>query len=159
MAKITEPSSWELDSRSSYIPVSYQGDLIGFCKSNVAQQVIDTLNDIETLRKAFYRVCSDLVAQTNSEADVEELMRQYLADAERPKSGTRAIALLLQERQEDLDLTDEEFAKFCDTFRLSREELRNIYLGEEIESTQLGPLSRILGMTIDELIEVWKGKE
>jgi hypothetical protein len=85
-------------------------------------------------------------------------MQQYLAKTERPRSGTGAIAILLEERQEELDLTDEEFAKFCDTFRLSREELRNIYAGEDIENTQLAPLSRILGMTIDEIIEVWRGE-
>ncbi|MCL6436597.1 MAG: hypothetical protein K6T90_20795 [Leptolyngbyaceae cyanobacterium HOT.MB2.61] len=160
MAKINQPLPWESNSDEPFLPISYEGEVIGFCRSDYASQIVETLNDDDKLRKALYLACYDLVARSGgSTSNINELMQQYIAKATRPRRGTGAIALLLKERQADLDLTDEEFAKFCDTFRLSREELRNIYAGADIENTQLSSLSRILGMTVDEVIEVWRGKE
>ena len=159
MAKIYQPLLWELYPQNAYIPISYEGKIIGLCKPNFATRIVETLNEDEKLHKALYMACTELSAKLDGTITAEELMQQYLIKAERPTHGTAFIALLLKERQENLDLTDEEFAKFCDTFRLSREELRNIFAGEEIESTQLGPLSRILGLTIDEVIAAWKGSK
>lgn len=157
MTKIYQPLPWELYPQNTYVPISFEQRVIGLCKPNFAARIVEALNDDEKVRKALYMACNELSAQLDGTITADELMQQYLLKAQRPTHGAAFIALLLQERQESLDLTDEEFAKFCDTFRLSREELRNIFAGEEIESTQLGPLCRILGLTMDELIEAWKG--
>ncbi|MFN6530889.1 hypothetical protein [Nostoc sp. ChiSLP03a] len=79
--------------------------------------------------------------------------------SERPKYGTRAIAVLLQDRQKELDLSNQEFAKFCDTFKLSPTELNNIYAGEAFDDNLLAPLSRILGITKEQLLKVRDGCE
>lgn len=158
MAKINRSLPWEANSSETFAPLSYEGEIVGFCKLDYANQIAAILNEEEQHRKALYLACYDLVAKSGGHTEeINDLMQQYLAKAARPKSGTGAIALLLKERQAELDLTDEEFAKFCDTFRLSRAELKSIYAGTEIESNQLMPLSRILGMTQDELIEAWRG--
>jgi hypothetical protein len=159
MAKLNSSLPWEFNPNDSYLPITYEGKVIGFSKSAYANQLVGSLNHNEKLRKALYLACYDLIARKGgSSSEVNELMQQFMARIERPKSGTGAIALLLQERQVELDLTDDEFAKFCDTFRLSRPELKSIYAGEDIEHIQLAPLSRILGVTTDELIEIWKGE-
>jgi hypothetical protein len=120
---------------------------------------LDILNEEEKVRKALQLACYDLVSRQGGSSDgVNDLVQQYLAKAGRPKQGAAAIALLLKERQDELDVSDEEFAKFCGTFRLSREELEGIYAGAEIESKQLTPLSRILGLSVDDLITVWQGE-
>ena len=160
MAKINQPQPWESNSGETYIPLLHEGKVVGFCRPSYADRILETLNDDEKLRKALQLACYDLVARSGGSSDsVNDLVQQYLTKAERPKRGTGAIALLLKERQEALDLTDEEFAKFCDTFRLSRAELKNIYASQDIDNTQLAPLSRILGITMDELIDFWKGEE
>ncbi|NJP11172.1 MAG: hypothetical protein HC866_18250 [Leptolyngbyaceae cyanobacterium RU_5_1] len=160
MARINQPQSWTFNPTDLYGPIFYEGQIVGYCTPTVATRIIETLNDDQKLRKALWLACRDLAAQIGEESeDVDELVEQYIARAERPRRGAGAIALLLKERQDQLDLTHEEFAKFCDTFRLSQAELLDIYDGQEIESQQLTPLSRILGMTVDQLIEVWKGDE
>ncbi|MFH7025122.1 MAG: hypothetical protein ACHBN1_06910 [Heteroscytonema crispum UTEX LB 1556] len=52
---------------------------------------------------------------------------------------------------------DREFTKFCDTYKLSPAELNNVYAGEPVEDSLLVPLSRILGITKEKLIEVRDG--
>jgi hypothetical protein len=152
--------SWQFDPQDAYVPISYQGAIVGFCQSKSAKQLIATLNNAERLQKALTLACHDLAAQEDSSTDsVDEVVQQYLNKVSRPLRGTALIALLLKERQAALDLSPEEFAKFCDSYRLSREELRNLYSGAEIESSQLSPLARILGRTIDEVINVWRGDE
>lgn len=160
MPRINQPSDWELDTQSPFLPVSYQGKIVGYFQPDYASHVVGLLNEDEKLRKALQLACYDLIARSGgSTAAVNDLVEQYLNKAERPKSGAGVVALLLRERQEELDISDEEFAKFCNSFRLSQEELRNVYNGEEIESSQLVPLARILGITVDELINLWKGNE
>ncbi|MGV0024262.1 hypothetical protein [Phormidesmis priestleyi] len=152
--------SWQFDAQETYVPISYEGTIVGFCHSSAAKQTIATLNNAERLQKALTLACYDLIARQGSTTDsVDELVQQYLNQVSRPQRGTALIALLLRERQAELDLNAEEFAKFCDSYRLSREELRNLYNGAEIESSQLSPLSRILGHTIDEVIDAWRGDE
>lgn len=46
-------------------------------------------------------------------------MEKYVKTSECLKHGTRAIAVLLYDRQKEVDLTNQEFAKFYDTFKLS----------------------------------------
>lgn len=156
MLNITEPLPWNMQPNTPFVPISHQGEVVGFCKPGVAAQIVEALNENDRLQKALLLACRDLAA-ADPRLSAEERTQQYIAQAERPKSGTRVIARLLQERQEELDVTDEEFAKFCDSFRLSREELRNICTGEPIEEPQFGPLSRILGRTVPDLMNVWKG--
>ncbi|MGI0484398.1 hypothetical protein ACN4EK_03110 [Pantanalinema rosaneae CENA516] len=157
---MNQPLPWETYPKKVYIPISYEGKVVGFCQPDVADRIVATLNEEEQFRKALKLACYDLVARSGGgSANVEELVQRYLAKAGRPKRGTAMVALLLKDRQDELDLSDEEFAKFCDTFKLSRPELNNIYAGGEIESQQLTPLSRILGMSVDELIAAWQGKE
>ncbi len=157
---INQPLSWELNTQETFVPISHEGKVVGFCEPVYAQRIVASLNEEERLQKALALACYDLTARLGGGAmSVDDLVQQYIAKAERPTSGTAIVAMLLQHRQEDLDLTEEEFAKFCDTFRLSRAELHGIYAGADIENNQLGPLSRILGMTVNELIDTWKGKE
>jgi hypothetical protein len=154
------PFSWHCDSQETYVPISHEGSVVGLCKPNYAKHMVNQLNELERLQKALHHACYDLVARTGSSAEsVGDVVQRYLDRANRPVKGTAIVALMLKERQQNLDLNDEEFAKFCDSYRLSIPELRAIYLGEEIESYQLAPLARILGTSIDELIEAWKGRD
>lgn len=159
MLKINQPLPWDMNPNGAYVPILYEGKVIGFGRSDFAKRIIDAMNEEEKTRKALQMACYDLVARSGNTASVESLMEQYIAKAQRPKSGTGAIALLLQERQEELDLTDDEFTKFCDTFRLSQIDLHDIYAGADIDSSQLSALSRILGLTVDDLLYVWKGND
>lgn len=160
MVSINQPPSWQSDPHNPYIPIFYEEEMIGFCKPSYASRILEILNEEDRCRKALRIACEELVTRSQDSTDTaDDLMQQYLAKTARPKRGASLIALLLKERQEDLDLSNEEFAKFCDSYRLSREELKNIYAGAEIESGQLTPLSRILGKSVDEIIEVWKGKD
>lgn len=158
MPKVNPEPAWECSAQSSYVSLSYSGEVIGFCRSEYAAQIAKSLNEIEKLQKALQLACYDLVARSGGSSEsITELVNRYLAKVERPLQGSALIAVLLKERQIDLDLTDDEFAKFCDSYRLSPAQLRAIYRGEEIEGHQLTPLARILGKTIDEVIETWKG--
>lgn len=158
MPKAKPALPWNCSTQSAYVPLSFEGEVVGFCRPDCASEIAKSLNDVEMLQKALQLACYDLVARSGgASASVAELVKRYLAKVERPLQGSALIAVLLRERQVDLDLTDDEFAKFCDSYRLSRTELREIHCGEEIESHQLIPLSRILGKTVDEVIEAWEG--
>ncbi|MCU0548763.1 MAG: hypothetical protein MUC48_05390 [Leptolyngbya sp. Prado105] len=160
MPKAKPALPWECSTQSAYVPLAFEGEVVGFCRPDCAMEIARSLNEAELLQKALQLVCYDLVARSGGSSEsVDELVKRYLAKAERPLQGAALVAVLLKERQIDLDLTDDEFAKFCDSYRLSRVELKAIYRGEEVESHQLIPLSRILGKTVDEVIEAWKGDE
>ncbi|NJR49136.1 MAG: hypothetical protein HC780_05770 [Leptolyngbyaceae cyanobacterium CSU_1_3] len=157
MPQNSQSSPWQFDAQATYTPISFEGTIVGFCKADAVKQVVSTLNNAEKLQKALALACYDLIAREGGNTDsVGELAQQYLNKIGRPLHGTALIALLLKERQAELDLSPDEFAKFCDSYRLSRLELRQIYNGEEIESQQLSPLARILGKTIDEVINLWQ---
>jgi hypothetical protein len=156
---INQPPAWQSDPHTPYIPISFEEEVVGFCQPSYANRIITTLNDEEQYHRALHLACSDLIARSQGHiGSVDELVQEYLAKAARPKRGAGLIALLLKERQEDLDLSDDEFTKFCDSYRLSPKELQDIYAGVEISGDQLTPLSRILGTSTDEIIEAWKGK-
>ena len=157
-AKPTLP--WECSTKASYVPLSHEGTIVGFCNPDYARTIAQSLNEKELLEKALYQACYDLIARTGGSSDaVVEMVQRYRSKVERPLQGSALIGVLLRERQIDLDLTEEEFIKFCDSYRLSRGELREIYRGEEVESHQLIPIARILGKTVDEVMEAWKGDE
>jgi hypothetical protein len=158
MSLRNEPQDWQFESHEPFVPVYYQGKVVGVIKQEYAANLTKFLNEDELLTKALKRACLDLVKQSGGDtSQVKDLMKKYIKMSEKPKFGTRAIAFLLRERQEELDLGDPEFTKFCDTFKLSPDELNNIYAGESVEDSYLVPLSRILGITKEKLIEVRDG--
>ncbi len=158
MALPNQPESWQFDPNDSYVPINYEGEMMGFGKPEFAIRVVDLLNDEEKFRKALRLACYDLVSRLGGlSSSLDELVESYLAKAQTPRSGIGAIALLLQHRQMELDVNDEEFARFCDSYRLSRNDLQGIYDGKEVDVKILTPLSRILGMSVDSLLEVLEG--
>jgi hypothetical protein len=158
MSLRNEPQDWQFESDESFVPVYYQGKVVGVMKQEYAANLTKLLNEDELLKKALKRACVDLIKQSGGDtSQVKDLMKKYIKMSERPKFGTRAIAFLLRERQEELDLGDREFTKFCDTYKLSPAELNNVYAGEPVEDGLLVPLSRILGITKEKLIEVRDG--
>lgn len=160
MSLRNEPLDWQVKSDDNYVPIYHKGNLVGFFKQEYANEVIKLLNEEEIFKKALKIACSDFLKKTGSDpTKVNYLMKKYIKISERPKFGTRAIALLLRERQKELDLSDPEFTKFCDTFKLSPNELNNISTGEVIDDNLLSPLSRILGISKERLLEVRDGSE
>ncbi|BAY07318.1 hypothetical protein [Calothrix sp. NIES-2098] len=160
MAINNEPSEWQAESSNSFVPVYYKGNLTGFFQQDYVDEIIKFLNEQEVLNKALRLACTDLIKKTGGDANqVKNLMKKYIKISERPKYGTRAIALLLKERQKELDLSSQEFTKFCDTFKVSPLELDNIYAGEPIDDSLLAPLARILGLSKEQLLEVRDGIE
>lgn len=160
MPKAKPSLPWECSTKASYVPLTHEGTIVGFCDPNYADAIAKSLNETQLLEKALYQACYDFVARTGGSSEsVTELVQRYRAKAERPLQGSALIGVLLRERQIDLDLTEEEFIKFCDSYRLSRVELREIYRGEEVESHQLIPIARILGKSVDQVMEAWKGDQ
>ncbi|MEH2058738.1 MAG: hypothetical protein V7K97_21810 [Nostoc sp.] len=160
MSLRNEPLDWHFESNEPYIPVYHKGDLVGFFKPEYASEIIKFLNEEEVLKKALKMACTDLIKKLGGDTrKVYYVMEKYIKTSERPKYGARAIAVLLQDRQKELDLSNQEFAKFCDTFKLSPTELNNIYAGEPFDDSLLAPLSRILGMAKERLLEVRDGCE
>ncbi|AFY43184.1 hypothetical protein [Nostoc sp. PCC 7107] len=155
-----EPSDWQSDPETSYIPIYHKGSLVGFFKQEYVNEILYFLNEEEVLKKALKKACGDLLKKTGGDTSkVNYLVQKYIKVSERPKYGTRAIALLLQERQKELDLNNQEFAKFCDTFKISPTELNNIYAGEAIDDNLLAPISRVLGISKERVQEVRDGGE
>ncbi|MFN6561705.1 MAG: hypothetical protein RMY28_018180 [Nostoc sp. ChiSLP01] len=160
MSLRNEPLDWQLEVNNSYVPIYHKGNLVGFFKQEYASEVIKFLNEEEVLKKALKMACTDLIKKIGGDTSkVNYLMEKYVKTSERPKYGTRAIAVLLRDRQKELDLSNQEFAKFCDTFKLSPTELNNIYAGEAFDDSLLAPLSRILGIAKERLLEVRNGSE
>lgn len=158
MDQPNQPKPWQFHPKEPYLPVTYEGKVVGLCKPEYAMRMLEVLNDEEKVRKALLLACLDLMRQSNGDPnEAEQLVKKYLAKAERPKYGTRAIAAMLHDRQEQLDISDDEFAKFCDSYKLSRKELQGIYAGLKIGDIQLGPLSRILGRSAEDLMAVRDG--
>ncbi len=163
------PDDWELGNNENYMPVYYKGAVAGFFKKEYSETVIKNLNNDELLTKALTQACTDLIRRSGGDVSrVNDLIKKYLKICDtpegsgcrhRPKFGSLAIAALLRERQVELDLGEKEFSKFCDTFKLSPVELNNIYTGENIDGSLIAPLSRILGISKDELLKVRDGRE
>ena len=155
-----EPSDWQCDPDTAYIPIYHKGNLVGFFKQEYANEITKFLNEEEVLKKALRKACTDLLKKTGGDTSkVNHLIQKYIKISERPKFGTRAIALLLQERQKELDLNNQEFTKFCDTFKISPTELNNIYAGESIDNSLLAPIARVLGISKERVQEVRDGAE
>lgn len=160
MLQGNQPTAWQFDAKDTYVPITHNGAVVGFCKPGYAAQIAAAMNQDHKFRQALYLACYDLVSRSGGHnSQIDGLMQKYLAKTEPPKQGTALIAVLLKHRQAELDLNDDEFARFCDSYRLSYGELKNIWVGKDIEQRQLGPLARILGQSIDEVIEAWKGPD
>jgi hypothetical protein len=153
-----EPQAWQFYPADAFVSVTYEEELVGFCKPDFAARIVETLNDDEQLRRALRLACYDLMAKSGGTGgDVNTLMVQYLAKAATPKSGIAGIAVLLRDRQRELDVGDKEFAQFCETYRLPPDKLAAIYAGEEIDQSMLSPLARILGRPMDDLFQILDG--
>lgn len=160
MSLRNEPLDWQVNSDEAYVPVYHKGDLVGFFKEEYVNEIISYLNEDDVLKKALKIACFDLLQKTGGDTSkVNNLIKKYIQLSERPKFGSRAIALLLRERQAELDLSDAEFTKFCDTFKVSPAELHNIYAGVPVDDSLLLPLTRILGITKERLLEVRDGSK
>lgn len=165
MKQTNQPLHLEFNADRSYIAIFYEDREVGFCSPEIAARIVETLNedeqlheDNETLTKALQMACTDLIKQKGGNpAKVTKLMERYLENAKRPEHGTRAIAFLLRDRQRELDVSDKEFVFFCNSYRLSPQELRDIYRGKEVTDDQLKVLSRILGKSAKELMEIRDG--
>jgi hypothetical protein len=155
-----ESLPWQVEASNPFVPIHHEGNLAGFLNKEYTDQMIKFLNDQEVLAKALKLACLDLIKKTGGDtSQVNNLMKKYIKISERPRYGTRAIALLLSDRQKALDLSSQEFTKFCNTFKVSPAELYDIYAGEEIDDSLLAPLSRILGISKEQLLELRDGTE
>lgn len=150
-------AKWELGI-DVYVPILYQGSLAGFCSPEYSEEMVQTLNQEERLRKALRIACLELLRKAGADTSkVDALMKKYMSLAERPKYGPRAVAFLLRERQQDLRVSTQEFVKFCDTFKVSPQQLQSIFAGKSIEPSLIAPIARILGKTTGEVEEVLYG--
>ncbi|MDY6804681.1 MAG: hypothetical protein SXA11_12850 [Cyanobacteriota bacterium] len=147
----TNEDSWEC-GMGFYIPILHEGELIGYCKPDYAEEIVEILNDEQSLEKALRLACLDLIRKAGGKrSKVDSLMKKYMERAKRPKYGPRAIAVLLRERQEQLQVSAPEFIKFCDIHKISPEDLKNISAGKAIEPNLIAPIARILGKTSAEV--------
>ena len=154
-----EPLPWQINSDDSYVQISHEGTVVGMIKADYASKLVEILNEDQVMRKAVQYACADLLRQAGKDVGhAETLMKQYVAKAQRPRSGTPAIATLLRDRQAELGVKDAEFVQFCNINRLSPEWLKDIYGGDTIPDRLLGPLAKILGTTVEHLMQVRDGK-
>ena len=153
-----EPLDWEVNEEKQLLPIYYQGDIVGFLQPEYARRVVRFFNEDIRQSKALEKACRDLIIERGGDlGEVQDLARSYRSLAERPKFGTKAIALLLRERQKELDINRKDFIRFCDSYKLSVDKLKNIYLGQEIHDSSLVSIARILGKTPEEVKAVRDG--
>lgn len=149
--------AWEVDPNNALVPLRYDDELVGFLKPDIAIRITNILNEEYRAWKALRLACYDLVSRAGgSNSEIEELVSKYLAKAARPRSGVGAIARWLQQRQTELGVSDAEFERFCDSYRLSKDKLEALSMGD-IDGSMLVPLARVLGCSIQDLMEVLEG--
>lgn len=153
-----EAPAWQVTTTDAYVILRHQNTIVGVLRPDIATRLAALLNDEERLRKALELACYDLVSRSGGGAsEIDSLCAKYLSQASRPTSGTGAIALWLKQRQTELDITDQEFERFCDSYRLLPAKLQAIYEGREIDGSMLMPLARVLGCSIEDVLEVLEG--
>lgn len=158
MASVNEPLPWEFDADHPYVPLFCEGECVGYCDPDFARDIADAMNEQEKLQKALRLACQDLARQLKGEAQqVEELVEKYVRRAERPKSGPRALALLLADRQKQLGVNPQEFIKFCDSYRLSPKDIKAMCAGKPVAPRQVPQIARILGISVDDVYDVLNG--
>lgn len=151
-----EPLPWQCNTDMTLVPLTFDGETVGFLKPEYALRLVDLLNDEKRYRRALRLACEELVRRSNGRLGTTELLfNEYLERAKTPRIGTPAIAMLLRHRQEELGVTDKEFIQFCDSYRLSPDALQAIYDGDTlIENTMFAPLARILGLPLEDVIRI-----
>lgn len=160
MALPSEFDAWKFYSADTYVSITYEDELVGFCKPDFAARIVKVLNNDEKLHQALRLACTDIASLSGGTSiPVDALIERYIAKSVEPTSGTAAIAIMLRQRQEELDVSNKEFIQFCESYRLSREQLQSIYAGEEIDSDMLAPLSRILGQSMEDLMQILEGTQ
>ncbi len=158
MSLRNEPLDWDFDTKDPYLPVSYEGEVVGFFKSKYAVRITKILNEEVRLNKALKKACYDLLKERGGDvSQVHELAKSYVLKTKRPRYGTAAIAQLLKERQQELNISSKEFVHFCNSYRLSTEELNNIYACKPIEDRLIPIIARILGVNAVELMGIRDG--
>lgn len=156
--QIQEPLSWESQPENPHIPIYREGKLVAYCHPDYVQQIVDAMNEEEKVRKALRFACADLIrTKKENSTKVDDLMAKYIAKTERPKFGPQAIAVLLIDRQKELRLSTPEFIKFCDTYKLSAEDIKNLATGKPIDPILINPIARILGVSAVNVKEVLNG--
>ena len=158
-----KPLDWQINVHDFYVPLIYKGKNIGLIDPQYAKGIVNILNGEESIIKALRLACEDLLIEEGGDPqDIQELkslMREYITRTRKPRSGTPAIAALLKERQKELDISQLEFVRFCDSYKLSPDDLKSIYNGEDIESRLFPPLCRILGKETEDLIAIIEGPD
>ncbi|NJK27397.1 MAG: hypothetical protein HC925_00815 [Coleofasciculaceae cyanobacterium SM2_3_26] len=158
MNPVTEPVAWEVALEQQYVPLLHEGNMVGFCTPTYAKEIAEALNEEDRVRKALRMACLDLLRRVGGDTSrVGELMERYIERAQRPKFGPRAIAAMLSDRQRDLQLSNQEFVKFCDTYKVSPRELKSIYAGENIDRRLIAPIARILGIAPADVLDILEG--
>lgn len=160
MIQIQESLSWEFDPERPHLPIYREGELVGYCHPFYAREIVEAMNDRDKFRKALRMACADLLrAKGGNPAKLEEMIEKYLSKTERPKSGPRAIAAMLLDRKKELQLSPQEFLKFCDTYKVSSQHLNDLAAGKAVNPNLINPLARILGISGSEVKEVLNGNE
>lgn len=151
-----EPLPWQCNTDTTLVPLTFDGETVGFLKPEYALRLVDLLNDEKRYRRALKLACEELVRRSNGRLGTTEMLfKEYLERAKTPSIGTPAIALLLRHRQEELGVTDKEFIQFCDSYRLSPDKLQAIDDGDTlIEHTMVASLARILGLPLEDVIQI-----
>ncbi|MGB2925977.1 MAG: hypothetical protein WBB82_11805 [Limnothrix sp.] len=154
---------WEIKVHDFYVPLTYQGETVGLVDPRYIKSIANVLNGEESIKKALRLACEDLLVEQgknpNDLSRLKAVMRHYITKTRKPRMGTPAIAALLKERQQELDISQLEFVRFCDSYKLSPDDLKSIYAGEPIASRLFAPLCRILGKDTDELIAILEGRD
>lgn len=165
MTKSNQQLRLQVNHYRSYISISSEDMEVGFCTPEFAAKIVEIFNEYErlneeseTLYKALQLACLDLIKRSGGNGkQVSRMIKQYIDKAKRPEHGTRAIAFLLRQRQEELDLSPKEFVRFCYSYKLTPQELKDIYNGKDISDRLLRVLARILAKSIEELTEIRDG--
>lgn len=65
------------------------------------------------------------------------------------------VILPLQQRWLELNLNDQDFVGFFQSFKLSSVDLGNLYAGDEVDNSLIPPWAKILGISQQKLIKSW----
>lgn len=150
-----QPLDWQINAQNAYVPLAFKGNVVGFVTPESGERILKILNHEESSLKALQLACQDLLGGNGvTPEQIRELMKKYIAMTQRPKGGPLAIAALLRDRQEELDLGTAEFMKFCDSYKLSERSFRLIFAGKPIADDLLPPLARILGKSVEDLTQI-----
>ncbi len=64
------------------------------------------------------------------------------------------LSQMLQQRQQELGMDDEQFLAYCEALRLESRDFQGIFAGDYIQNGLLAPLAKVLNTTIDELVNL-----